>query len=391
MRTIEPVTHGAPDFAELERLGLSPDVVLDFSVNSNPFGPSPLVRAALASVPLDRYPDRDSLLLRRALGEKLALAPEQILVGNGSAELIQLAAQAFLRPGDSALVLGPTFGEYARAAQLAGADVRQWAASPREGFASNAEAISVKLAERHRVVFICNPNNPTGQCLPAGALQTWAAAHPETLFIVDEAYLPFVPNIQSVIHQALSGDAHASGAAQSKRRGNTDSAQAPNLLILRSMTKDHALAALRLGYALGPANLIAALTAQRPPWNVNALAQAAGLAALQDPAHLAQTLIQLQKEKDLLVAGLKNIGYDPQPSQTHFFLLPVSNGADFRAALLPHGILVRDCASFSLPNHIRIAPRRPADNLRLLDVVIQKHFHHKGAHAYLRKPQADDY
>ena len=362
MSAIEPVTHGALDFAELERLGLSPDDVLDFSANSNPFGPSPLVREALAKVPLDRYPDRESLALRRALAEKLALAPEQILVGNGSAELIQLAAQAFLRPGDSALVLGPTFGEYARAAQLTGADVHPMAASPKDGFAFDADAILVKLAEHPRVVFICNPNNPTGQCLPAETIQQWAAAYPETIFIVDEAYLPFVPGMQSAIEQ------------------NTRQAlrllSGKNIIILRSMTKDHALAGLRLGYALGPADLIAALARQRPPWNVNALAQAAGLAALQDHMHLTQTLAQLQKEKDLLVAGLKKIGYDPLPSQTHFFLLPVENGAAFRSTLLQHGILVRDCTSFGLPNYIRIAPRRPTENLCLLE-IIQEQMHHR--------------
>ena len=346
MSTIEPVTHGALDFAELERLGLLPDDLLDFSANSNPFGPSPLVREALDRVPLDRYPDRESLSLRRTLGEKLGLAPEQIMVGNGSAELLQLAALAFLRPGDSALVLGPTFGEYVRAAQLAGAHVHQWDASPRDGFAFDEAAIIRELDKRHRAVFVCNPNNPTGQCLPDGTLQDWATAHPETLFIVDEAYLPFAPDLRSAIED-----------------------QAENILVLRSMTKDHALAGLRLGYALGPVSLIASLTHMRPPWNVNALAQAAGLAALQDQAHLSQTLAQLRQEKDLLAAGLKNIGFAPLSSQVHFFLLPVGDGAAFRAALLTHGVLVRDCASFGLPAYGRIAPRRPAENLRLLEII----------------------
>lgn len=331
------------------------DDVLDFSVNSNAFGPSPLVREALAKVVLDRYPDRESRLLRQALAEKLTLAPEQILISNGSAELIHLATHTFLHPGDSALVLGPTLGEYARAAQITGADVRQWAASPRDSFALNADEISVKLAERPRVVFICNPNNPTGQCLPAETIQHWAVVHPETIFIIDEAYLSFVPGMRSAIHQEAF-------------------IQTQNLLILRSMTKDYALAGLRLGYALGPTHLISLLAAQRPPWNVNALAQAAGLAALQDPGHLAQTLAQLRQEKDLLVTGLQNIGYHPLPSQTHFFLLPVRNSADFRAALLRDNILVHDCtSSFGLPGYIRMAPRRSAENLCLLE-IIQEYF-----------------
>jgi histidinol-phosphate aminotransferase len=273
---------------------------------------------------------------------------EQILVGNGSAELIQLAALAFLRPADSALVLGPTFGEYARAARLAGADVTVENLFATESTEILKRVFSVRSVANcpFRVVFICNPNNPTGQCLPNGMLANWAAAHPETIFIVDEAYLPFVSGMPSAL--ALN---------------------AAHILVLRSMTKDHALAGLRLGYAVGPVDLIATLTRLRPPWNVNALAQAAGLAALQDEAHLAQTLAQLRHEKDRLVCGLQTLGYSPVPSQTHFFLLPVDNGAAFRSALLAHGILVRDCASFGLPQSIRIAPRRPAENLRLLEVL----------------------
>ncbi len=346
--SIDPVEHGALDFAELERLGLNPDDVLDFSVNSNPFGPSPLVREAIAHTPLQRYPDRESLSLRRALGKKLGVEMEQILVGNGSAELIQLATSAFLRPADSALVLGPTFGEYARAVRLARADVvteNLFATESTEILKQVFSVLSVANCP-FRAVFICNPNNPTGQCLSNDLLATWATAHPDTIFIVDEAYLSFVPGMPSAL--ALN---------------------ATNILVLRSMTKDHALAGLRLGYAVGPADLIATLTSLRPPWNVNALAQAAGLAALQDEAHLAQTLAQLRHEKDLLVCGLRALGYAPVPSQTHFFLLPVGNGATFRRALLTHGMLVRDCASFGLPQYVRIAPHRPAENLRLLEVI----------------------
>lgn len=344
------VAHGAPDFAELETLGLSPDDLLDFSANINPFGPSPLVRQALATLPLERYPDRESLALRRALGHLHRVDPSQIVTGNGSAELIQLAALAFMRPGDSALVLGPTFGEYARAARLAGGIVQQWDASPADGFAFDPSAIAAQLAKRHRVVFVCNPNNPTGQCIPKDAIRTWATNYPKTIFIVDEAYIAFT----SGMHSAFD-------------------ANAENILVLRSMTKDYALAGLRLGYALGSQKLIATLTAVRPPWNVNALAQAAGLAALRDGAHLIATLTQLRREKELLVAGLEKLGYTPVSSQTHFFLLPVDHGTAFRSTLLRHGLLVRDCASFGLPEYVRIAPRRPAENLCLLE-VLQEYF-----------------
>lgn len=344
-RYIPPTVHGALDFAELERLGLHPDDVLDFSVNSNPFGPSPKVWEAIRQTPLERYPDRESLALRRALSQRLDVSPDQVVVGNGTAELIQLAAFAFLSKGDSALIAEPTFGEYERAVRLMGGNVRRWRAVPETGFAFRPDEIQKELA-RVRLAFVCNPNNPTGQVLPLEALAEWAREFPDTLFVVDEAYLAFVPGMQSAV---------------TLRR--------KNVLTLRSMTKDYALAGLRLGYAVGDEAAIEALAGVCPAWNVNALAQAAGLAALQDEDHQRETLARLQAEKQRLMAGLRQLGFDPVPSQTHYFLLPVGSGAEFRQRLLRQGILVRDCASFGLPAFVRMATRRAEENDRLLHAL----------------------
>lgn len=328
-------------------MGLDPEKVLDFSVNSNPFGPSPGVRRALASVPLDRYPDKESLALRRALAGQMGVSPETILVGNGVAELIWLTAFAFLHAGDHVLILNPTFGEYDRSAQLMGANPQAWTALPETGFTPDTVGLSRELDRTgYRAVFICNPNNPTGQILSVEVISAWAQAHPATLFLVDEAYVAFVPRMESMLNHLCE-----------------------NILILRSMTKDYALAGLRLGYAVGDESLIQTIARVRPPWNVNALAQAAGLAALQDNAYYQQTLAQVQSEKKFLVEGLTQLGYAPCSSQTHFFLLPVANGREFRARLIPHGILVRDCASFGLPEYVRIAPRTREENARLLAVL----------------------
>ncbi len=137
--SVEPAVHGALDYAELERLGIRPDEVLDFSVNSNPFGPSPSVREAIRCTPLELYPDRESIGLRRALVPRLDVQINQILVGNGTAELIHLVAFAFLQRGDPALVVEPTFGEYDRCARLAGANLHRWRATPETGFALSLE------------------------------------------------------------------------------------------------------------------------------------------------------------------------------------------------------------------------------------------------------------
>jgi L-threonine-O-3-phosphate decarboxylase len=335
--------HGSLDFAELARLGLRAEDMLDFSANINPYGPSPRVAEAIAKVPLEQYPDRDCLKLRRALVDFLDIGPECILPGNGAAELIWLAALALIRAGSRVLILGPTFSEYARATSRMGARVSTWQPRVHDGFVIDPSEISRILeSQRPDVVFLCNPNNPTGTELPTELIADWARQHPQTRFIVDQAYISF------------SGSTTNGAAA------------AENLVMLRSMTKDFGLAGLRLGYAFGSVPVIAAMREAQPPWSVNALAQAAGVAALGDLEHRRDTLQQLARAKEELVAAMIRMGMRPVPSATHFFLVRVGDGAAFRMALLRRGVLVRDCASFGLPAYVRIATRRPEENDRLL-------------------------
>jgi histidinol-phosphate/aromatic aminotransferase/cobyric acid decarboxylase-like protein len=182
-----------------------------------------------------------------------------------------------------------------------------------------------------------------GIYLSVDIIAAWAEVLPQTLFIVDEAYLPFVSGASSVLGRQMA-----------------------NILVLRSMTKAHGLAGVRLGYAVGHPEVIGVVARARPPWNVNALAQAAGLAVLQDQAHLSQSLVQLAQAKFSLVQRLQALDLAPVPSTTHFFLLKVAAATGLRRALLGHGILVRDCTSFGLPQYIRIATRRPEENARLV-------------------------
>jgi histidinol-phosphate aminotransferase len=228
-----------------------------------------------------------------------------------------------------------------------GAQVAHWDAKAERAFAVEPGEIAGSLQQLSpRIAFICNPNNPTGTLLGPEEMAAWARTHRHTLFVVDEAYLAFAP-----------------GATSSLNPGQD------NILVLRSMTKDYGLAGLRLGYAAGHAAVIAALGQVRPAWNVNALAQAAGLAALADEAHLRRSLEALREAKDQLVAGLKAIELSPLPSAVHFFLVPVGDGRAFRRALLKKAIVVRDCASFGLPAYVRIATRRPEENACLLAAI----------------------
>lgn len=347
VRALPQIQHGAPDYAELAGLGLNPDDVVDFSVNSNPYGPSPAVAQAIGGVRLDRYPDRACLALRRALSDHLHVSMAQIVIGNGTAELIWLIALAYLAPSRRVLIIGPTFGEYAHAAALMGAHIESLNALPAQGFDLQMDQIGQEIEKRRpHVIFICNPNNPTGLLIPPPEIATCATHFPDTLFVVDEAYHAFVP--------AWSDSRLIS---------------APNILSLRSMTKDYALAGLRLGYAVGAPKVIQTLAGVCPPWSVNALAQAAGLAALGDQAHLHITLAALSRAKDEFLAALARTHLHMAPSATHFFLAEVGDGASFRHALMQHGIQVRDCASFGLPAFVRIATRRPKENARFIHAM----------------------
>lgn len=344
VQNLAPAYHGALDYAELRRLGLQPEEVLDFSANVNPYGPPPGVRRALEAVNVAQYPDREALALREALATLHSVRSDHIVVGNGVTELIWLIALAFVQPGDTALILTPTYGDYARAVHLMGGKVITCEARAEDDFAPPLQRAEELLVRTHpKLCFVCTPNNPTGQVVPAEVIHRWASRLDRTLFVVDEAYINFVPGLPSVL-----------------------APERPNLLVLRSMTKDYALAGVRLGYAVGHTDLVEPLARVRPSWNVSAPAQVAGLAALADQEHLHHTIHQLREAKQDLADKLAALGFTVVPSATHFFLMKVGCAPCFRAALAERGLLVRDCTSFGLPAFVRVAARRPEENARLV-------------------------
>ncbi len=206
--------HGSLDFRELQSLGLRPEDILDFSANVNPAGPSPHVRQAIAGVPLEQYPDRECLELRAALSAFLGVPPERILPGNGVSELIWLVALGFVAPGSRVQILGPTFSEYARATECQGASVEIWQARAEAGFVPDVGEISDRLKSvRPHLVFLCNPNNPTGTVLPPEVIAAWTRQHSDTLFVVDEAYLPFT-TLESVLLLAATRSGYCGSGRQ---------------------------------------------------------------------------------------------------------------------------------------------------------------------------------
>jgi threonine-phosphate decarboxylase len=348
--TFVTVVHGALDYAELRRLGLEPHAVLDFSSNVNPFGPPPGVRHALAALDPAPYPDRGCFPLRHALAERHGCMPDEVLIGNGSNELIHLVARALLRPGDTVLVIEPTFGEYALAARLAGAKIISWRAGAANDFRIDCAAIGDTIRQTQpRVVWLCTPNNPTGVTLPTADLHALAAqcAANNSYLIVDRAYA----DLQRHDDETTALDA---GYEQ-------------HVIVLHSLTKVYALAGLRLGYLLAGADLIARVAAFQPVWSVNSAAQAAGLAALRDHAFVPATLPRWWQSSDQLRAQLTNLDLQVLPSALPFMLVRTGDGARTRATLLRHGCVVRDCASFGLKEYVRVAPRTGEENMRLAE------------------------
>ncbi len=344
------VVHGALDHAELAALCLDPHGLLDFSSNVNPYGPPRGVGEALAALDYGAYPDRSCFHLRQAIAEHHGCDPEHVLVGNGSNELIHLLARALLRDGDSTLVIGPTFGEYARASELAGATVLLWRACQEHGFRiDHAPIVDMIQRQRPRLVWLCTPNNPTGVAIGIEGLAaiTTACGEADSRLIVDRAYAAM---LRDDVHDAVR-------AAEMQ----------PFVIQLCSLTKLYALAGLRLGYLVAQQDVIARVAAYQPTWSVNSAAQAAGLAALGDREFVPRTLPQLWQSSKQLRTELCALGLVVLPSMLPFMLVHTGNGAATRAELLQHGCVVRDCASFALPAYIRIAPRRPEENRMLIN------------------------
>jgi histidinol-phosphate aminotransferase len=329
-------------------MGLTPEEVIDFSVSSNPFPPPPGVKESFDTVVIDRYPDSESTELKHCLSEKLGVAPDNILAGSGSMELIRLTATTYFGRGDSVLILEPTFGEYEVACQVVGAKIlKQWGKAE-DYFALRIEQTVSIVRRRHpRGIFICNPNNPTGQYLSQPQVEMVLDSGRDSLLILDEAYIAFT----------------------AESWASTDLISRGNLIILRSMTKDYALAGLRLGYAIANQKIIQNLRKVCPPWNVNVVAQKAGVIALKDTDYLPRCESEIKQAKQFLIDELCRLGFTLVPSKTNFFLVRVADAKAFRTALLRHGIMVRNCASFGLPQYIRIAPRTMPECQKLITTL----------------------
>jgi histidinol-phosphate aminotransferase len=340
--------HGGPDFQELRSRGLRPEDVIDFSVSTNPFSYPPQVKEALGAVVIDRYPDSESTELRERLSVAKGIPMSNILVGSGSTEIIRLIALTYFGRGDPVLILKPTFGEYQIACQIAGAGILEHWAKEEADYAFDIEEI-IALVRKHRPkgIFICNPNNPTGQYLSQPEITKILMAARQSLVILDEAYCAFTEESWSSRELTAHG----------------------NIVSVFSMTKDYSLSGLRLGYAVASSEIIRNLRKVCPPWNVNAVAQTAGIIALKHGKYLEQCEVKIREAKRFLMQELTATGFTVLPSKTNFFLVKTGNGHEFRRTLLGHGMMVRDCGSFGLAEYVRIAARTMPECRKLIETV----------------------
>lgn len=343
-----PPAHGGIDLEEFRRLGLDPTRVLDFSVSVNPYGPPPGIREAMMEADIAAYPDSKSTIFREKLAAKLQAEPDNIIAGSGSTELIRLAATAFFGPEHTVVIPQPTYGEYETACQLTGTRIQKPWMLGEPDFRLNLGRIKELVTEYQvRGLFLCNPNNPTGEYLPREAVNHLLYQAARSVVILDEAYVAFTENPWNSLELIETG----------------------HLIIVRSLTKDFALPGLRLGYALADKSLISVLARIKPPWNVSAPAQAAATFILEQDGYLQECTGKLREARVFLVSGLQQLGFTTIASAANFFMVKAGNAAAFRLALLKQGFLVRDCTSFGLPSHIRLAPRTMPECEKLLAAI----------------------
>jgi histidinol-phosphate/aromatic aminotransferase/cobyric acid decarboxylase-like protein len=344
-------THGGLPHAELRALGLTAGDVLDLSASCNPFGPCAAVVDAIRAAPLDRYPDPTAAAARDALAAALDLAPDRIALGNGAAELLWTLAAALIRPGTPVMIVEPAFGELRAAATHAGGRLHEWRARADDGFAVDLPAVGRAIRDRGAAVaYVCAPGTPAGTAVPAGAIYALADAHPDTTFLVDQSFLSL-----------------------SERFAELAVAPPVNVACIRSLTKDFAIPGVRVGYVVAAPALIARVEHGRPAWTTSAAAQAAAIAACGSGAFVADSRDRVLAARAALAAGLAAIGLPPAPSSTGFLIVRTGDARGVRRRLLArHRIVVRDCASFGLPEHIRLAARAAPDRERAIAALRQE-------------------
>lgn len=350
IRAIAPYQPGKP-IAELAReMGLPESDIVKLASNENPLGASPRVLAAIENVIMElaRYPDGNGFTLKTALAERHGVGLEQIVLGNGSNDVLELAARAFLTPQTSAVYSQHAFAVYPLATQAVGA---RGIEVPAKDFGHDPEALLAAIKGDTRILFIANPNNPTGTLLdPVQLLGLIERVPKNVLVVLDEAYTEYLP------------DAMKSDSVGWLKRFS-------NLIVTRTFSKAYGLAGLRVGYALSSPHVADMMNRTRQPFNVNSLAQVAAVMAMQDDAFLDECLAINRAGMVQLTDGFKRLGLAYIPSYGNFVAVRVGNAAAINFSLLKQGVIVRPIANYGLPEHLRVSVGLEGENKVFLQAL----------------------
>lgn len=346
IKTITPYIPGKP-IEELEReLGITSAIKL--ASNESPLGPSPFVLKTLRKglSDINRYPDGGCYYLKNALSQRLGIHIEEVLLGNGSNEVIELAVRTFLSPGDEAIMAHPSFIVYSMVVQAAGG---KNIIVPLKDWRHDLETMASRITERTKIIFIANPNNPTGTINTKAEMNTFMQRVPENvLVVVDEAYYEYVTSSEYA------------DSIKYFREGR-------DILILRTFSKIYGLAGLRIGYGIAKAGIITEINKVRQPFNINSIAQQAALASLSDERHIARIKKINERGKRYLYKELKAMNFDYVPTEANFIyvILKEDNAYQLYEELLSHGVIVRHMGH----REIRITIGLPSENKRFIETL----------------------
>lgn len=345
LRNVPVYQPGRPIEEVARELGLPPGDIIKLASNENPLGPSPAALAAMqkAVANLHLYPDGNAFYLKQKLAEKLGVAPANLILGNGSNEIIEFVGHALMGPGAEVVVSQYCFAVYPIVTRLFGAIPIVVAA---KDYGHDLTAMLAAITPRTKVIFVANPNNPTGTLASREAVFRLVEQVPKNvLLVMDEAYIEFMEDPVDLLPFIRSGER-------------------PNLLIMRTFSKIFGLAGLRLGYGIAAPELIAALETIRQPFNINAIAQAGALAALDDTEHVRRTRANNAGGLRFLSDALQEMKLEVIRSAANFILVRVSEGQRVFENLQKQGVIVRPMGGYQLPEWIRISVGTPKENER---------------------------
>lgn len=350
LKTLPVYQPGRPIEEVARELGLPAGSIIKVASNENPFGPSPLAIAAMqkAIAGVNLYPDGNAFYLKQKLAARLGVEPANLVLGNGSNEIIEFVAHALLAPGDDVVVSQFCFAIYPIVAKMSGANV---ITVPAKNHGHDLPAMLRAITPKTGIVFVANPNNPTGTLAPREEVIRFVNDVPDdVLLVMDEAYLEFLDDAVDLVSLIRLG-------------------ARKNLVLMRTFSKIYGLAGLRIGYGIGNPEFISALEKIRQPFNVNLLAQTAALAALDDVEHVRKTRANNFAGREFFERAFRELKLEFVPSHANFILVRVGDGQKVFKAMQQQGVIVRPMGGYQLPEWIRISIGTPKENERCLNVL----------------------